>query len=76
MMMSMTDHAESELGLLRQDHASLLVMFNERADTITSLQAEIERLRPALQEIIKEVGTSTKAAKIAREALRSDEKER
>lgn len=36
-----------------------------------SAKTQIELLRAALQEIIKEVGTSTRAAKIARDALAS-----
>ncbi len=48
---------------------------SELADTllgptmVQNQRTEIERLRAALEEIVKEVGTSTRAAKIARDAL-------
>ncbi len=41
-------HIFSELDLLKKDHASLTVMFNERSDTIGCLTAEVTRLRAAL----------------------------
>jgi len=44
---------QNELDLLKRDHASLLVMFNERSDSIGALQSESARQRAALERLRK-----------------------
>lgn len=56
---------------LKFDNERLWVSFNYYKKRILAAYTEAEQLREALNKILKEVGTSTLAHKIAREALES-----
>jgi len=72
-MTEQTD-AEAELELLKKDHASLVAMFNERANTIAQLvednhcipefEAEIKRLREVIKKAADKIDSPTRVPRV------------